>query len=1602
MANSCNLTNRRAVSKAVAALAFLAILAAGGIFATGNGAADGPAAPAAATAPAVTPVFARTTPARNPATMCLLADERKVVGWISGKQDAAGKEVTVECNGLTQSVLVQEGNVFTWRFKADKPVEAAFTLGSLKQTIKLQAASAPGPTAFFVVDRTAYRPQQALHFAAFLRQMDDHGNFAPLARTPVKVTLVSEKKKTTAAELALTSDEQGRIVGDYTFTDADALDNYDLAVAGYKGAAKVALAEYRKSKIRLKITGKEEAREMKIAFQALDFLDKPVGGSKVRYTVQVVSKARKTVAHTLKGEDFAYYQTTAWMLPDLEGVSEEEQLLCESEPGFLPAGGSAGDAVLAQVSGDLDLPAGKAEHCLPIKQDWCNGKHAVLVQGVLVDSNGREQKAAEQISLGGTSKKFELAVGRRYYEPGEPIRVTASGAGDEKGRPTPTTLVAMRLSPSLHAGTVDPYGYGNSQMQYQSQMMPAAYSNRMVSAAYIPSRYRWSRYRPQLAVERTMATAAAFKDGVAELKLAEPGAYMLVGVAQLPDGTTLQGEAGCIVRDEEDLAGLALELDKAEYVSGETVKGIIHSRYADARVLLSIRDGTGVRFWKPIQLQGGTGRISHVLTDDLRYGCSIDVQYADEPGRVQVAEKFIRVVPEAKLLKVATTLKDRVDAGEKVRIDIQVNRLEAVDLVVSVYDQSLLGIAPDKFTDIRNFYLADERVRDVGQRELLRRRLAGVTLGAIAEQARKVLDDKKLEPNSAEYRRIQQAMANYNGNYLYIDSIATFLDLAGIKTNLTWSVNYFGRNWGANFDKTKAGQIALFDIIDSASSSQWRLAYCFLGPTMLLAETHPSYAAQPGWTRDMMYQRYGGGGYAARGDAMRGLSGNSSFSEGQAFVSHLPGPAAGGAPPPSLIDVDPADAGIAVRRDFSDAAYWNAAVRTDGRGQATVEFKLPDSLTNWQVVVTAVTNDMSVGTHKARFTSTKPIMVWPMLPRVFTEGDKVEIYGSVHNRTDKDQAIKVSCKVDNGRLLSEPRLEVRVPAGKNVPVYWTFQAGEAGFTQILMAVDCPGGSDASLKRLPVVASSVEEAVTASGFCKGPVAIDVPKDADLTKGRLDITIAPTLAADMVDTLDYLVEYPHGCVEQTMSRFLPAIKVAQVLAKFDINHPGLKAKLPGCVEGGIKRLLELQQPDGGWGWNGSGQTHEMMTPYALYGLLEAEKAGYRIGNETAVNRGLDRLKAFIDNMTDKQAADRIYCMYVYAHRRDLDQAWWKFIDDMREGKKLSDYATALALELAVRKDKAALSKDLAQSLRASAVKNGGDAWWTTAGFSRWGDDRNEITAAAMKALVAYDVKDPLIASALSYFAQAKCGNRWNSTKDTAMIIYAMCDFLARQEVDLRGAKTAVVSVNDGEKTTVKSEGGLMKKITVDGSKLKMGRNTVNFDDVSPGMLYRLSLRYRRTGSDLAPQNSGLIVSRTFYLLDEKGARKRQVNPGDTVPRGAYVECMVSAGPHRAGDMRYVLVNCPKPAGAEILPTDDIRYGESGRPCTHYVLREDRTAAVLYHHEQTADLTDRYVLHAEMAGQFVVAPASVELMYQTDVRGHSGTFRFSVGDEQKVAAK
>jgi uncharacterized protein YfaS (alpha-2-macroglobulin family) len=776
------------------------------------------------------------------------------------------------------------------------------------------------------------------------------------------------------------------------------------------------------------------------------------------------------------------------------------------------------------------------------------------------------------------------------------------------------------------------------------------------------------------------------------------------------------------------------------------------------------------------------------------------------------------------------------------------------------------------------------------------------------------------------------------------------------------------------------------------------------------------------------FSGFGGGGFAGMPFAGGNMGFSQPFVGGQMGMSFgfnrdfAPGGVPAGAPMPGLGLGDEV-----VRRDFADSAFWTATLRTDKTGKASASFKVPDSLTNWRVQVVAVSPKLHVGTASARFKTSRPIMIWPMLPRAFTEGDLVSVFGTVHNMSDQDQNVRVHLSAENGQVMSAGEQTVKVPAKGNVAVYWTYRAGKPGMTDLLMSAKCDAGSDASLKKLPVVAASVPERVTASGLVgAGKVTLTMPEGFDPKTAQVTVTFAPTLAADLADTLPYLVEYPYGCVEQTMSRFLPAIRVAAILKQSGISTlKDLEVKLPQVVEAGQKRLIALQQADGGWAWQGNGQTHEMMTPYALFGLIAAEEAGYPCPNATTIPNGIARLKQYLEqtgtiwDLAIKQGwgvafgqngrktteiNDVLFSLWVAAldperaKKFDIQtNPWFARIEKTVGREEMSDVGHALALELATKYGHKPLADKLAAELHKRAQKSGARVFWKTAGYSRWGDNTTEVTATVMKALVAHDTKDSLVPGVLAYFHSTKRGDRWDSTKDTAFVLYALCDYLAAVRATPRAEGEVKVSLNGTETGTVKLDSPASKTVKFTGTELKAGENTIGTKgvDTTAGALVRVSVTFTRTNGALtSARDHGVKVTRTISLRGADG-KWTDLKSGASVPVGSYVRIRATAA-GGFGHLQYFLLESPKPAGFETVPADDPRFPPTPETMG-YVLREDRESMTCFHYETSSTPTAEFVVLAEFAGEYTLPPARGELMYQPANGGHSDAFVLKVAPKK-----
>ncbi|MFC1806157.1 MG2 domain-containing protein, partial [Planctomycetota bacterium] len=381
-----------------------------------------------------------------------------------------------------------------------------------------------------------------------------------------------------------------------------------------------------------------------------------------------------------------------------------------------------------------------------------------------------------------------------------------------------------------------------------------------------------------------------------------------------------------------------------------------------------------------------------------------------------------------------------------------------------------------------------------------------------------------------------------------------------------------------------------------------------------------------------------------------------------------------------------------MREDFRATAFWQPAIRTNASGRATVTVKFPDSLTDWTATARAITPDTSVGTVTWTTQTKKNIIVRLQAPRFFQEKDKVTLSAIVHNYLEVAKDVKVTLKQSGLELSQAPVVTVNVPSGGEKRVDWVCDVRNPGEAKVSVLAQTDVESDAMGKTYEILPHGVEKFIAKSGSVGEPVVAS--KGADLGKSPeqkteivqtlrlpaernnlatvLNIDLSPSIASTMVDSLDYLAKYPYGCVEQTLSRFVPTVIAAKTLSDLGIENKKLQAKLPDMIDKGLARIYAAQRSDGGWGWwPGARHTDPWMTAYATYGLTIAKQSGVNVDNNR-IQRGVGAIRGKLvqlENRDDTMA----YCLYVLSHHKIKEPKWLERTWGRRE--KLNAYTRAL---------------------------------------------------------------------------------------------------------------------------------------------------------------------------------------------------------------------------------------------------------------------------------------------------------------------------------------
>ena len=492
-------------------------------------------------------------------------------------------------------------------------------------------------------------------------------------------------------------------------------------------------------------------------------------------------------------------------------------------------------------------------------------------------------------------------------------------------------------------------------------------------------------------------------------------------------------------------------------------------------------------------------------------------------------------------------------------------------------------------------------------------------------------------------------------------------------------------------------------------------------------------------------------------------------------------------------------------------------------------------------------------------------------------------------------------------------------------------------------------SDAMELVVPVKPHGLESVRVSSGRVADAwkATLDLPADAPGETASLEVTVASGPASAILQALPFLAGYPYGCVEQTMSRFLPAVTAGEAMKRLKLPNEVLEKSLPDMVSAGLQRLYGFQHDDGGWGWWKEDPTHPFMTAYALYGLVSARKAGFPVDPET-VKRGVQALS---------QMEPTPFGLYV------LSLAGEDVSRELRT-KSPANAEDAAYLVLAGR-------KDLAAKLPARPPEGPGSAHTRTAGV-------------VLRALASVDPLDPRVETYVIWLLGERRGPAWISTLDTAWAVYGLAEAA-------RGAREpeVTVRVNGREAAAV---GG---RVRLAGDALRKGANEIEVSQKGGTLVFASALlRYFSGGEDVAPDAVAMRVVRRFHRERRKGDKVEleELKSGSSVKVGE--EVLVTLHLESAEPTDYVMIESPIAAGTEPLENEPWGYSWWDSWYGRRELRDDRVSVAATHvGKEQREFS--YRMLPTLPGDYHLLPAVAFGMYDPDRRGTSAEFRLRVVD-------
>ncbi|GAA4235397.1 MG2 domain-containing protein [Postechiella marina] len=630
----------------------------------------------------------------------------------------------------------------------------------------------------------------------------------------------------------------------------------------------------------------------------------------------------------------------------------------------------------------------------------------------------------------------------------------------------------------------------------------------------------------------------------------------------------------------------------------------------------------------------------------------------------------------------------------------------------------------------------------------------------------------------------------------------------------------------------------------------------------------------------------------------------------------------------------------------------------------THSIKIPNYIGSVRTMVVAGNNTTEAyGSTDKSVQVKKPLMVLASLPRKLSPGEKVTLPVTVFAMEPKVKNVNIRLKLSNGiSIVGETTKALNFTKPDEQMTYFKLDVSKAKGINTVEVIATGNGEKSTYKveldvinPNPITSKPIDKSLEAKA--SENIVFSTFGVTGSNSATVEFSTLPPMSFSR--RMQYLIQYPHGCLEQTTSSIFPQLFLNDI---FDLTA-NKKQEIQNNIENGIKRLGHFQRPHGGMSyWMGENQADDWGTSYAGHFLIEAEKKGFVLpltfkNNWIAYQKqaARDWRPSYRKYNSDLAQAYRLYTLAL-AGKPDLSS-----MNRLREFSELSNEAKwrlAAAYALAGQTE---ASNSILQTANIEFKPN-------KYNYYTYGSvDRNRAMALETMVLI----KSKKTREIAQYIAKDLSSNRWMSTQTTAYSLLAMAKM-----VNANGGKALKLKFDiNGTRETITTKNAIAQREL----KINDGDNTITVTNQNDNVVYVRVLNSGKLplGQELAEQR-GLSISYTYKDLKGNAINVSELKQGQDFVATVLVSNLKNES------VNNIALTQAFPSGWEIVNTRFTDFGSSTTSQARFTdIRDDRVNFYfdLPKKGKHSTKTFNIMLNASYLGSYYLPGIQAEAMYDND---------------------